>query len=264
MIATPLVKKEEEEEEKKEEKEVGKEEEQVITSCDFWPEICTHLENRRRSLDGSDGDDDDNRSTSGGSKTTAPRLELTCSICRAATLRLPRATMSNREGLPTEDLTVAPCGHVFGAQCLAAWMSSRFAEGAVPGCPACRFPLLHSACGHYLTVRGFSFDGDEEDGEDERQQRRHLGGLPDRVPVVVPRGGRVPPFCGPCREQNVRGSLLATLTLAFSTSHLTRDGDGGPEARDDAIFYLSGLLTNSVMEAYALWTQRSSDADEWI
>ncbi|RYP00847.1 hypothetical protein DL766_001037 [Monosporascus sp. MC13-8B] len=204
--------------------------EEMITECDYWPQVYCHLENRNAN----------------GKK--APRLELTCRICLSSVLKFPDAIMSNCDDWPVEELTVAPCGHIFGASCLRSWTDAKFMSREIPACPTCRFPLIHHACGHFIRVREFSSD--------------ELLGLARKVPISVPQGGRVHPYCSGCRREMFEDSVRGTLQLIFDRSHQTRE-PLNPSHRDAVQAFLAHQFMTMAQHAYDSLRSRDNEANEW-
>jgi hypothetical protein len=127
-------------------------------------------------------------------------IEAPCPIC-GRVLKLPEAVMPQQcAELETEALVVLPCGHMFGAECLAAHLRltdqmaaqhprdeqhpDRFARC----CPLCRLLLEYQYCGHNLRFRPF----------DPRRPRR------EQVPLTIPEGGRLLEFCRSCDLRHCR------------------------------------------------------------
>ncbi|RYP42976.1 hypothetical protein DL770_011897 [Monosporascus sp. CRB-9-2] len=204
--------------------------EEVITECDYWPQVYCHLENRH------------------ANREKARRLELTCSICLSSVLKFPDSIMSNCDDRPVEELTVAPCGHIFGASCLRSWTDAKFVSREIPACPTCRFPLLHHACGHFIRVREFSSDG--------------LLGLARKVPIPVPQGGRVHPYCSGCRREMLEDSVRGTLQLIFDRSHQTRE-PLNPSHRDAVQAFLAHQFTTMAQHAYDSLRSQDTEENEW-
>ena len=117
----------------------------------------------------------------------------------------------------------------------------------MPVCPTCRFALYHEGCGHHIFVRAFG--GGLEPKE-----------IPCRVPLTIVEGGRVPPLCRSCREEQVRSALDHTLDLIFDTSHLTRLREQNSELEP----YLSDLIGPQVMNAYYMTRDKDFIEDEWV
>ena len=157
--------------------------------------------------------------------------------------------MSNRRNAPTEDFTVLPCGHVFGAACILQWGQHCNESLERPGCPTCRFPIYHEGCGHHIWFRVFR-------GSDVGPHE-----LPDRFPLVIADGGRVPPVCRSCREESGLDHLDKALDLLFGNSSLTRTRD--PGSGPDAVS--PDFLRSQVMDAYYKTRDIGNLAsDEWL
>ncbi|RYP69414.1 hypothetical protein DL769_005268 [Monosporascus sp. CRB-8-3] len=204
--------------------------EEVIMECDYWPQVYCHLENRN------------------SNREKAPRLELTCSICLSSVLKFPDAIISNCHDRPVEELTVAPCGHIFGASCLRSWTDAKFVFREIPACPTCRFPLIHHACGHFIRVREFSSD--------------ELLGLARKVPIPTPQGGRVHPYCSGCRREKFEDSVRSTLHLIFDRSHQTRE-PLNPSHRDAVQAFLAHQFTTMAQHAYDSLRTLDTEENEW-
>ncbi|RYP09967.1 hypothetical protein DL764_000962 [Monosporascus ibericus] len=204
--------------------------EELITECDYWPQVYWHLENRH------------------ANREKAPRLSLTCSICLSSVLKFPDLIMSNCDDRQVEELTVAPCGHIIGASCLRSWTDAKFASREVPACPTCRFPFIHHECGHFVRVRKFSLD--------------ELLGLARKVPIPAPQGGRVHPYCSGCRREKLEKSVRGTLQLIFDRSHQTRE-PLNPSPRDAVQAFLAHQFTTMAQHAYDALRSRDTEENEW-
>lgn len=214
---------------------------EVVTDCVFWPALRSHLQGRIPETDLG-------RVSRPDLRRPSPSLELTCGICRTACLKLPEPVMSNRSAAPVEALSVLPCGHFFGVDCLTRWAESCHQRKQGPGCPACRFPLYQEECGHHIFFRAIASDVVDP---------CEVG---CQVPLLISEGGRVPPSCRSCREEKVRAALDHTLNLILDTSHLTRPHQGNPTI-DDFLAYNVGP---QVMGAFYLARDGDRTQDEWI
>ncbi|KAI0018305.1 hypothetical protein F4780DRAFT_794747 [Xylariomycetidae sp. FL0641] len=145
---------------------------------------------------------------SGPLLTDAPQprpvqLSLTCGICLDRTLALPWPPPSpSFPPTETEPVAVLPCGHFFGATCLARWLDAQQhpqspspspspsplspphgPAGGSGSCPVCRFALAYPCCGAAVAPRIY----------DPR-----AGPPPGQVPATLPEDGVLLPDCRDC------------------------------------------------------------------
>ncbi|KAI1353022.1 hypothetical protein F5Y01DRAFT_313380 [Xylaria sp. FL0043] len=126
-------------------------------------------------------------------------VDLVCSICCASKLKARQCVMpqSHNESSSSdandnnmdeidaiEYLSVFPCGHFIGAECLKRWLcdTSNEEESSSPlRCSTCRFPCWHQ-CNH--CIRPCNYDPRES--------------VMAHIPRTHPEGGRVPDKCKSC------------------------------------------------------------------
>ncbi|KAI3332558.1 hypothetical protein F4824DRAFT_514378 [Ustulina deusta] len=87
------------------------------------------------------------------------KIDLTCEICHDDHLRrsLPHGIsgmLSNTDD-DYEAVHILPCGHFFGAKCMAEWIAKSAVDGFHPVCPKCRFLLIHPECEHPFELTEF-------------------------------------------------------------------------------------------------------------
>ncbi|KAI0444112.1 hypothetical protein F4803DRAFT_573737 [Xylaria telfairii] len=90
-------------------------------------------------------------------------VHIDCDICQERRLQMPDwldSTSYENEKWNSEPLSVLPCGHFFGYECLRGWMKMNQNEGVTPTCPKCRFPLVYPKCQHALQPRALRDLGD--------------------------------------------------------------------------------------------------------
>ncbi|KAI1264498.1 hypothetical protein F5Y18DRAFT_436886 [Xylariaceae sp. FL1019] len=130
----------------------GSDKETVITDISTWSELAKYITAYCPTAEGLEG--------------RKIQIELTCQICMTSKLILPDWITSDyckkvRHGLhPSpytynieEPLDVLPCGHFIGGECMATWFKGLTDRDKIPTCPLCRFPLIHSGCGHCVRIR---------------------------------------------------------------------------------------------------------------
>ncbi|KAI0817189.1 hypothetical protein GGR55DRAFT_693481 [Xylaria sp. FL0064] len=126
-------------------------------------------------------------------------VDLDCSICCTSKLRvrqcmMPQSQSRNKSSSSDangnnmdeidaiENLSVLPCGHFFGAECLNTWFDTSKEEGSYElHCSTCRFPCWHQ-CNHYIQPSNY---------DPSRSAMAH-------IPRTLPEGGRVPDKCKSC------------------------------------------------------------------
>ncbi|KAI1747959.1 hypothetical protein F4782DRAFT_543170 [Xylaria castorea] len=137
-------------------------------------------------------------------------IQLTCGICMESKLKVTSCLIGNGsspppripEDTPAEDLSILPCGHFFGANCLYEWLISAD-QG---GCPLCRYELVY-ACGHDMEPLEYN---------SSMFRREH-------IPLTFPEGGLVPRSCRSCYEGCINGAAERLRHLLFPPD--VRPGD---------------------------------------
>ncbi|KAI1366067.1 hypothetical protein F5Y08DRAFT_154378 [Xylaria arbuscula] len=72
------------------------------------------------------------------------RFEVDCGICQKS-LAISSPARNNE----SERFNILPCGHAYCVRCTTRWMET----SELPTCPSCRGPLVHSVCGHRVSLR---------------------------------------------------------------------------------------------------------------
>jgi hypothetical protein len=75
----------------------------------------------------------------------ATELPAVCHICKSI-------IGINRGNGTSESPAILPCGHIFGEDCIKAWIAFH-GPGSQPGCPRCRFPLYYPGCSHRISPK---------------------------------------------------------------------------------------------------------------
>ncbi|KAI2635959.1 hypothetical protein GGS21DRAFT_542845 [Xylaria nigripes] len=162
-------------------------------------------------------------------------FNLICTICQSRKLiaRRETRTPSPYDLAEYEGLSVLPCGHYFGSECIAAWMHTCMSLNSEPSCPLCRFQLVYS-CGHDLDPRDL----------DPTRGRR------EQIPLTFPEGGTIPMCCEFCLEEQIWLMHSALQKLLFPRDLPYEDivsGDWIAALRselsylEDSVWYIWGL-----------------------
>ncbi|EMR63713.1 putative cell cycle checkpoint protein [Eutypa lata UCREL1] len=112
------------------------------------------------------------------------RIGLRCGICDDHVLAFPPGALHNPDSQATDNVVVLPCGHFYGTTCIARWRATQDRNGQTPTCPACRYPLVHRACGHPVSLLKSAFTTlrlSRPDGEAEST----ILSLPTRLPAAL-------------------------------------------------------------------------------
>ena len=125
--------------------------------------------------------------------------DISCRICRVSVL----SVNPNDPSVTDETPAIMPCGHVAGAECLAALMESM--DPGTWNCPFCRTPLIHLGCGHRVREKVLTW--------------HTLVNLPKTVPM----GGVVPQFCQECRARE--STMGWSIVIADTRREVTRARD---------------------------------------
>ncbi|KAI0456535.1 hypothetical protein F5B21DRAFT_522683 [Xylaria acuta] len=167
-------------------------------------------------------------------------IDLTCCICLESKLRVSGCGAANgpcHGPVTFENLSVLPCGHFFGAECLYEWLLS--GDGGA-SCPLCRFELAYS-CGHSLEPREYN----------PLMFRR------EQIPQTVPEGGLVPRSCQHCYESCIDGTVERLRHLLFPPYVVPGDlqySDSAEILRGTSSLFKGRILDFLVMsEHYIRW-----------
>ncbi|KAI1436721.1 hypothetical protein GGR50DRAFT_186536 [Xylaria sp. CBS 124048] len=154
---------------------------------------------------------------------------LTCSICQDRTLFPSCATASDDSFHParSEWMAVLPCGHFFGADCLANWLQHHNHQGTTMTCPLCRFEMRYT-CGHAILPH---------------QYNPSLCRT-DQMPLTLPEGGTVPWNCRDCYALEV-GLVTMRLRGLLFPAHVN-EGDLRTAGSGEFLDSVAGLLMDIV------------------
>ncbi|KAI1489726.1 hypothetical protein F5X96DRAFT_695569 [Biscogniauxia mediterranea] len=131
-------------------------------------------------------------------------IDLSCQICGYAKLEMPNKVAPRGSGIehdPVEGLSVLPCGHFFGSECIEQWIHTQEMEEKTPCCPMCRFKLFYpdDYCGHAIPIHSY------------------IGWLPRnrQTPLTIPEGGHVPGLCKMCTWDQISEHVRRLNNLVF-------------------------------------------------
>lgn len=139
-------------------------------------------------------------------------VDLTCLICLERKLQVPACVTANYppglEGPSFEWLTILPCRHYLGSECLENWLveSKWRSPDMAADCPLCRLKLEYH-CGHFLPPREFN----------------PVKTRAQQVPMTLPEGGMVPWSCPDCNHDDIREALDKVSDLLFPSTVVVGD-----------------------------------------
>jgi hypothetical protein len=119
--------------------------------------------------------------------------DMRCDICTCSVLKF-RAPGKQSDSTPV----VLPCGHVFGLNCLDAYLEDEDVKKA-PKCPTCRLDLKYELCPHNVNYRVINTD------------------TVHRLPPTIVEGGAIPDQCLDCSVETNR-VVAAECLKAFKRS----------------------------------------------
>ncbi|TRX97570.1 hypothetical protein FHL15_001325 [Xylaria flabelliformis] len=134
-------------------------------------------------------------------------VDLTCCICMESKLSVSTCQAANNSpgnSSPFEELTIMPCGHFMGLDCLYNWLLTT--DWRNPTCPLCRFKLVYG-CGHDLEPKEYT----------PLRPRR------EQIPLTLPEGGRVPHSCDICYEKCIKQTLSRLRSFLFPSDIVAGD-----------------------------------------
>ncbi|CAM1505107.1 Fc.00g107440.m01.CDS01 [Cosmosporella sp. VM-42] len=132
------------------------------------------------------------------------RLDLECPIC------YERMTITDEEhvfepilgGLKvSHQAGILPCGHMFGASCVAKMLTSNHSQNKVSACPCCRLTLKYRLCIH--TTPGIPMPVKWNQIE--------------QMLKTIPEGGKMPPVCFDCALARALNNLTKMTEITVDT-----------------------------------------------